>query len=158
MPAIAPPVAIAPPIAPAVAAAPALTAGSRACRVRLTPGPIAAVQARRQVKVAIAAWNVPVDADIAVLLTSDLVTHAIRHAGGAAITLGVRYTRDKLRVDVHDSARPVALPQCAEPAAAAREPGLALVARLSANCGCQQDAAGLAAYFTLALQRPQPLE
>lgn len=123
------------------------TLGPRACRVRLTPGPIAAVQARRQVEAEIVAWDVPVDADIAILLTSDLVTHAIRHAPGGAVTLSIRCGRDCLRVDVHDCARPSSLPA---QAGATASPGLALVARLATEWGCYQTPAGKAICFTLA--------
>jgi hypothetical protein len=123
-------------------------AGPQACRVRLTPGPVAAAQARRQVEAAIAAWGVMVDADVAVLLTSDLVTHAIRHAPGGAVTLSVRCTRAHLRVDVHDSARPQPTSAGVQPGVAAGA-GLALVASLSADWGCYQTPAGQAVYFTL---------
>ncbi len=136
-----------PPVATPVA--PAGTAGPRACHVRLTPGPIAAAQARRQVRAALTAWHVPLDADIAVLLTSDLVTHAIRHAPGGAVTLSVRCTRTQLRLDVHDCAR--SLPTPARVQAGAASAGLALVASLAADWGCYQTPAGKAAFFTLAL-------
>ena len=52
------------------------------CRVRLTASPAAAAEARGQVRAAIRAWDIPVDADIAVLLTSELVTNAISHEAG----------------------------------------------------------------------------
>jgi len=42
----------------------------RGCRVPLTAGPAAAAQARRQPQAAIRAWDIPVDTDVAVLLTS----------------------------------------------------------------------------------------
>jgi hypothetical protein len=134
---------------PPPAAAPQLTLEPRACRVRLTPGPIAAVQARRQVEAEIVAWDVPVDADVAILLTSDLVTHAVRHAPGGAVTLSIRCTRDCLRVDVHDSARPSFMP-ARVPTGARPGPGLVLVARLATDWGCYQTAAGKAVYFSLA--------
>jgi serine/threonine-protein kinase RsbW len=159
--------AIARAIAPAVASAGA--GEPRACRVRLTPGPIAAAQARRQVRLALAAWDVPVDADTAVLLTSDLVTYAIRHAPGGAVTLGVRCTRTQLTVDVHDSATPVPAQPGGQPGPAGATPassgpggpapassGLALVARLSSDWGSAQTPAGLAVYFTLAFAGDYP--
>jgi signal transduction histidine kinase len=74
----------------------------QACRVRLAPGPAAAAEARSQVRAAIAAWNAPADADVAGLLTSELVTNAVKHAAGEGIMLGIRCARDRLRVDVHD--------------------------------------------------------
>src|SRR5215469_11598184 len=39
-------------------------------RVRLSTGPVAAAEARRQVREALRTWDVPVDSDTAVLLTS----------------------------------------------------------------------------------------
>jgi hypothetical protein len=48
-----------------------------ACRVRLTMGPAAAAEARGQVRAAICAWDVPADMDVAVLLTSELVSSAM---------------------------------------------------------------------------------
>lgn len=141
---------IAPPAAPPVLPVPpARTGETGACRVRLTPGPIAAAQARHQVRLALTAWNVPVDADIAVLLTSDLVTYAIWNAPGGAVTLGVRCTRTQLTIDVHDSASP-SQPSPSQPSPSQPSPSLALVARLSADWGSAQTPAGRAAYFTLA--------
>ncbi len=57
------------------------------CRVRLTTGPAAAAEARSQVRAAICAWDLPVDLDVAVLLTSELVTNAIRHEPGGTVML-----------------------------------------------------------------------
>ena len=58
--------------------------------VRLSAGPATVAEARRQVRAALDLWQAPVDPDVAVLLTSDLVTNAIRHQPGGTITLGVR--------------------------------------------------------------------
>ena len=66
--------------------------------VRLTAGPAAVAEARRQVRAALDLWRAPVDPDIAVLLASDLVTNAIRHHPGGTITLGVRCAAGGLRV------------------------------------------------------------
>jgi len=128
--------------------------GLLARRARLTPGPAAAAQARRQVRTAISDWDVAVDADVAVLLTSDLVTHALRHAADEALVLGIRYSAGRLRVDVHggSSCPPNADGTSAGPAAA---PGLALIGRLAAERGCYRTPAGNAVYFTLACQ-PEP--
>ena len=82
------------------AMAPTRPTEMQVCRVRLAAGPAAAAEARRQVEAAICAWDCPVEADIAVLLTSELVTNAIRHQAGAAITLAVTSAFGQLRVDV----------------------------------------------------------
>src|SRR5438105_15694058 len=75
------------------------------CRVRLTTGPAAASGARGHVRAAICAWDIPVDQDVAVLLTSELVTNAIRHESGKAVTLAISGSLGQLRVDVYDSSR-----------------------------------------------------
>jgi anti-sigma regulatory factor (Ser/Thr protein kinase) len=123
----------------------------QACRVRLAPGPAAAAEARGQVRAAIAAWKTPVDEDIAVLLTSELVTNAVKHTAGETVTLGIRCARDQLRVDVYDtSPSPPVLTNAPADAEAGR--GLVLVAELSAQWGSYRTFAGKVVYFTLAFQ------
>jgi len=126
----------------------------QACRVRLAPGPAAAAEARSQVRAAIAAWKVPVDEDVAVLLTSELVTNAVTHAAGQTIAVGIRCTRDRLRVDVYDmSSSPPVLANAPPEAEAGR--GLIVVAELSAEWGSYPTLTGKVVYFTLAFQ-PDP--
>ena len=120
-------------------------------RTLMTRRPAAAAEARRQVRAIIHGWEVPVDPDIAVLLTSDLVTHAIVHWDSETITLAVRCSRDQLRVDVYDTSLP--LPMAVdEQAVRQAPPGLALVACLSAEWGSFLTFTGRAMYFALAFQ------
>ena len=120
-------------------------------RVRLSTGPAAAAEARRQVRAAICAWDIPVDPDVAILLTSELVTNAIRHEAGGVITLAISCSFGQLRVAVHDTSR--YLPVLADaPADAETGRGLMLVASLSAGWGVCRTPAGKAVYFTLAFQ------
>ena len=105
--------------------------------VRLPAGPATVAEARRQVRAALDLWRAPVDRDVAVLLTSDLVTNAIRHQPGGTITLGVRCVAAQLRVDVRGSVI---------------GPDLILVQTLSDEWGCYPTPAGQAVYFTLAFQ------
>jgi anti-sigma regulatory factor (Ser/Thr protein kinase) len=120
-------------------------------RVRLAAGPAAAAEARRQVRAAVSAWDVPVDADIAVLLTSELVTNAIRHEAGQTVTLAVTCSRGQLRVDVHDTS--CSMPVLVDaPADAEAGRGLMLVATLAADWGFYRTPAGKAVYFMLAFQ------
>ena len=120
----------------------------QACRARLAPGPVAAAEVGSQVRAAIAAWNAPADADVAALLTSELVTNAAKHATGQAITLGIRCTRDRLRVDVHDwSPGPPVLTETPAGAEAGRR--LVLVASVSAAWGSYRIPAGKVVYFAL---------
>ena len=118
-------------------------------RILMTRRPAAAAEARRQVGAIIRAWEIPVDPDIAVLLTSDLVTHAIVHWDSETITLAVRCSRDQLRVDVYDTS--LRLPMAADEQASGQpRPGLALVASLSAEWGSFLTFTGKAMYFALA--------
>ena len=118
-------------------------------RILMTRRPAAAAEARRQVRAIIRAWEVPVDPDIAVLLTSDLVTHAVIHWNSATITLAVRCSHDQLRVDVYDTSLP--LPMAVDEQASGQpRPGLALVASLSAEWGSFLTFTGKAMYFALA--------
>jgi hypothetical protein len=124
-------------------------------RFRLTREPTAAAEARRRVRAVIRAWQVPVDPDIAVLLTSDLVTSAIMHGNGETVTLVIRCPRGLLRIDVYDTSR--SLPIAAdEPAGTEAGRGLALVAALSTEWGSFRTPAGEAMYFTLAFQLDLP--
>ena len=123
----------------------------RGCRVRLTAGPAAAAEARRQVKAAIRTWDIPVDPDTAVLLTSELVTNAIRHEVTGIVVLAITFSCGQLRVDVHDTSR--ALPMLVDaPVDAETGRGLMLVTSLSAEWGFYRTPAGKAVYFTLAFQ------
>ncbi len=128
-------------------------AGLRQFRVRLSRTPAAAARARGHVRAVVADWNIPVDPDIAVLLTSDLVTSAIVHGAGETVTLAVRCSRGRLRVDVYDGSRDR---PAGETAAPQTGPGLALIAMLSTAWGCFHTPAGKAVYFTLAFQPDLP--
>jgi anti-sigma regulatory factor (Ser/Thr protein kinase) len=130
----------------------------RGCRVRLATGPAAPAEARRRVRDAIRSWQVPVDLDAALLLTSELVTNAIRHQAGQraqAVMLAIASSRGRLRVDVHDTSR--SLPAVAEvPADAETGRGLLLVETLSDEWGFYRTPAGKAVYFTLAFEPDKP--
>ena len=143
--------------------------GVRVSRVvRLAPRLTAVAAARAEVEAAICAWCVPVDPDVAVLLTSELVTNAVTHAaadvttrrnrtaarraGAAEAVLLVIAADDAgLRVEVHDGsgALPV-VADCAADAEAETGRGLLLVTSLSAEWGFHRTPGGKAVYFTLA--------
>lgn len=118
-------------------------------RISLTAGPAAAAAARRQVRAAICAWDIPVDAPVAELLTSELVTNAIRHEAGGKIMLVITCVCGRLRVDVHDTSCSLPVPVGA-PADAETGRGLILVASMSTSWGFYRTRAGKAVYFTLA--------
>jgi histidine kinase-like protein len=124
-------------------------------RVRLTREPLAAAEARSQVRAVIRAWKIPVDPDIAVLLASDLVTNAITHGNGETVTLDIRCSRRQLRIDVCE-ASPSGPRAAAGPADTESGRGLILVAALSAEWGSFRTPSGKAVYFTLAFQPTAP--
>jgi anti-sigma regulatory factor (Ser/Thr protein kinase) len=141
-------------------------ASARVCRVvRLAPRLSAVAAARAEVEAAICAWCVPVDPDVAILLTSELVTNAVTHAtananrngraaarGGAAdaVLLVIAADDAGLRVDVHDGScdLPV-LAGCPADADAETGRGLLLVTSLSAEWGFHRTPGGKVVYFTL---------
>jgi anti-sigma regulatory factor (Ser/Thr protein kinase) len=127
----------------------------RLCRVRLSAGPAAAATARRQVEAVIATREIQIDQGVAVLLTSELVTNAIRHETSGTVTLTVSCSDDQLRVDVHDTS--VSMPTLADPPADAEHGrGMLLVDALSAEWGTYFTPVGKAVYFTLASAGPTP--
>ncbi|HUJ07232.1 MAG TPA: ATP-binding protein [Streptosporangiaceae bacterium] len=131
--------------------APIRPAVQRPLRIPLAAGPSAAAQARALVREAIRAWEVPVDAQVAELLTSELVTNAIKHEKSETIKLFITCSCGHLRVYVHDSSRSAPVPIDA-PVDAETGRGLMLVASLSTDWGHYRTPAGKAVYFTLAFQ------
>jgi anti-sigma regulatory factor (Ser/Thr protein kinase) len=121
------------------------------------PEPKAAAAARRFVRETLQAWAVapaaggPGPVDDAVLLTSELVTNAIRHEVGGTVKLIITCAYGRFRVDVHDTSRSVPVP-VDEPADAETGRGLLLVANLSADWGYYWTPAGKAVYFVLAFE------
>jgi anti-sigma regulatory factor (Ser/Thr protein kinase) len=132
-------------------ASPPLPAGQHQCRIPLLADLAAAAGARSLVEEAIRTWRVPVDADVAVLLTSELVTNAVTHVEPAAeafVLLTIACDAAALRVDVHDGSAD--LPMLGDaPAEAESGRGLLLVTSLSAEWGFYRTPAGKAVYFTL---------
>jgi anti-sigma regulatory factor (Ser/Thr protein kinase) len=122
-------------------------------RISLTAGPAAADKARSHVRAAIHAWHVPIDPHVAVLLTSELVTNAIRHEvdDNGTVLLIITWADDQMRVEVHDTSRFEPLLVDAPPDAETGR-GLMLVDSLSAEWGFRKTATGKAVYFTLAPQ------
>jgi anti-sigma regulatory factor (Ser/Thr protein kinase) len=153
-------------IAAATSSNAAIGTSVRLCRVvRLAPRLSAVAAARTEVEAAICAWCVPVDPDVAILLTSELVTNAVTHAtanpsrngkaarrGAAAeaVLLVIAADDAGLRVDVHDgSADLPVLADCPAEADAETGRGLLLVTSLSAEWGFYRTPGGKAVYFTL---------
>ena len=120
------------------------------CRLGLTAGPAAATHARRHVRALLGAWDVPVDSYTAALLTSELVTNAVKHATEPADVVHLVVSWDgRLRVEVHDrSRRPPVLLDAPPDAEAGR--GLMLLAQLATDWGYRWTVSGKAVYFILA--------
>jgi anti-sigma regulatory factor (Ser/Thr protein kinase) len=151
------------PTRPTRPASPPFPVSQHQCRIPLMADLAAAAAARSMVEDALHAWRVPVDADVAVLLTSELVTNAVTHgapAAGTFVLLTIACDTVCLRVDVHDGSGdlPVLDAYVANQAPAEAETGrgLLLVTSLSAEWGFYRTPAGKAVYFTLELQREVP--
>ena len=123
------------------------------CLLRLPATPAAAAAARRRVRAALAAWRPPVDPDIAILLTSDLVTDALWRQVGGTIKLAVACADGQLRVEVHGAAPALPWPVDSRNAPG---PNVVLVAALSDGWGRYRTPEGEAAYFTLAFDGARP--
>jgi len=121
----------------------------RARRISLAAGPVAPGKARRHVRAAIYAWDVPVDLTVAALLTSELVTNAIRHEKGETVLLAITCECGQFRVDVHDTSCFLPVPVKGLPDTETGR-GLLLVASLATEWGFYPTPAGKAVYFTLA--------
>jgi len=138
-------------------ASPPLPVSKHQCRVPLLADLAAAAAARAVVEESIRAWRSPVDPDVAVLLTSELVTNAVTHgapAAGRFVLLTLACEAAWLRVDVHDGSGDLPVldvaPGDAETNADAETGrGLLLVTSLSAEWGFYRTPSGKAVYFTL---------
>ncbi|HEY6494355.1 MAG TPA: ATP-binding protein [Trebonia sp.] len=135
-----------------------LPMSARQCRIPLMADLTAAAAARSVVEDAIRTWRVPVDAEVAILLTSELVTNAVTHGtptAGTFVLLAIACDAAGLRVDVHDGSGDLPVLDSA-PTEAETGRGLLLVTSLSAEWGFYATPAGKAVYFTLELQREVP--
>ncbi|HEY0932982.1 MAG TPA: hypothetical protein VGD91_04480 [Trebonia sp.] len=133
-------------IAPALLARPAEL---RHRRVRLELGSAAAAHACGHVRRAIAAWSLPVNPAVAVLLTSDLVINAVTNGADDTVMLSIRWSSGGLRVEVHD-AQAAGDPWETTESDANAERGLLLAAAMAAEWGHYRTPAGRAVYYVLA--------
>ncbi|MGW7383937.1 ATP-binding protein [Streptomyces sp. NPDC054794] len=103
----------------------------------LPAAPASVAAARTSVREMLAARGISGDAeDIAVMVTSELVTNALAHSGSERIVCRLHIAADRIRVEVEDQNRGSSLP---EPRQAAPDDqggrGLFLVEALSADWG-----------------------
>jgi anti-sigma regulatory factor (Ser/Thr protein kinase) len=151
------------PTRPTRPAGPPLPVRQHQCSIPLMADLAAAAAARSVIEDAIRAWRVPVDADVAVLLTSELVANAVTHGtptAGTFVLLTIACDTACLRVDVHDGSGDLPVLDTGltddAPAEAETGRGLLLVTSLSAEWGFYRTPAGKAVYFTLELPRDIP--
>jgi anti-sigma regulatory factor (Ser/Thr protein kinase) len=122
-------------------------------RAQLQPVPESVGQARRLVRAALAVHAADLDVDVAVLLTSEVVTNALLHAR-SPMTLAVQVGPNTLRVAVHDgSSVPPQLRDYTATAGTGR--GLQLVQALASRWGLDVAANGNGkwVWFELAEER-----
>ena len=118
-----------------------------------TIGSAAVASACGYVRSAIAAWSVPVNPAVAILLTSDLVINAVTNGAVDTIMLAIRWSSGQFRVEVHDPSVTRDSWGDAESDADANR-GLLLATALAADCGHYRTPAGRAVYYVLAPDTP----
>lgn len=126
----------------------------RTAALSLAPDPRAVGTARRFVREHALGWGVPEEsADVAQLLTSEIVTNAVTHAQTHS-ELTVSLEEGHLRVELSDRGA-----DAGDPAVGDDDPmrvhgrGLMLVDALATTWGTRRDADGTTAWFTLRLGR-----
>ncbi len=113
--------------------------------------PRAAGRARRLVREQLAGWGLGAVVENAELLVSELVTNAVRHAGGGRIDLRLVRT-DVLLCEVEDAEHSLPTLCSAGPEDEAGR-GLSVVERLAREWGASRSAAGKSVWFELGLPR-----
>ncbi|MCA1824281.1 MAG: ATP-binding protein [Mycobacteriales bacterium] len=118
--------------------------------MRLPPERRSAAAARRFVAERLAEWRVASVADAAELLTSELVTNAVVHAG-TEIGVVVETGRDAVRIEVSDGDHRAPVPRIRPFEDVTTGRGLTLVEMLAARWGVQARDGGKAVWFELSL-------
>lgn len=113
-------------------------------------------EARRLVRDAIRAWGLPVDsdvADVAFLLTSEVVANAVTHgseSASATIRLSVDGAEGRLLVEVDDTSFDPPVVRNDPPSGSEHGRGMLLVDALASAWGYRFIPTGKTVYFTLA--------
>jgi len=122
---------------------------------RLTGDPASAATARRFVERHLVEWGWADHVDVALLLTSELATNALLHAGGAD-EVSIEWREERVRVAVHDS-NPV-LPRLRNyDAEAVTGRGLSLVRQVAVVSGVTRTGTGKSVWFELGPAEPTGL-
>ena len=127
----------------------AAAGATHSARLDLSGQPDTARKARRFVRERIREWRLPVQADVALLLVSELVTNAVLHAG-TDIGVVVQVLGGRLRVAVTDGS-PQDVLTGRGPRGAERGRGLLLVERLADGWGVERRPDGKGVWFELRL-------
>ncbi len=110
---------------------------------------VSAAHARRFVSDTLRSWSVPADSlDTACLLTTELVTNAVLHAG-TDVALDVESWDHLLRIEVTDASAAMPKPRSDDPHLGTTGRGLALVKRLSSTWGVTPREPGKCVWFEL---------
>ena len=106
-------------------------------------------QARHAARVVLAAWQLAYVEETALLIVSELVTNAVRHATGTdTIELDLHATRTWLRIEIQDSDRRWPRPRVPDGFEESGF-GFVLVDALASNWGVRETAAGKAVWAEL---------
>jgi anti-sigma regulatory factor (Ser/Thr protein kinase) len=125
----------------------AAAGGARTARLDLAARPDTARRARRFVRDRMREWGLVVQADVALLLVSELVTNAVLHAR-TDIAVTVDVAGGRMRVAVHDrSATDILTRRVGEDVGR----GLLLVERLADGWGIERTGSGKGVWFELRL-------
>ena len=119
---------------------------------RLPRDPSGPGVARRFVERRLVEWGRAADVDVALLLTSELVTNALLHAGGVD-EISLEERGDRVRVAVHDPSPVVPRPRHYG-AEAVTGRGLSLVRQVAVLSGVTRTATGKAVWFELGPEAP----
>jgi serine/threonine-protein kinase RsbW len=136
---------------------PGVGESSRARQVALASAVRAPGVARQATQEALVSWRLAHLEDTAVLLVSELVTNAVRHAqtGGSVLVLRLETAGPWLRIEVHD-----ADPRLPEPRTPAGHDesgfGFVLIEALADKWGVRETAAGKAIWAELDTRRGEP--
>jgi anti-sigma regulatory factor (Ser/Thr protein kinase) len=111
--------------------------------------PTAAAAGRRFLRATLGTWSCPEVEDTVCLLSSELITNAVRHARGP-IGLRLHRTVRELTVEVSDTSPALPVPRLADSDSEDGR-GLSLVEMLARGWGARPTAAGKTVWFTLAI-------
>lgn len=114
----------------------------------LGPSRLSPRRARRFVASTLVDWGCPGLVPTVELLTSELVTNAVVHAG-TEVALVIRATTSTVRVAVHDDGEGIPRARQA-PALATNGRGLAMVDKLAERWGVLQEPTGKSVWFEVA--------